>query len=133
MSEIARLHPRPPPKRKRQRPDSWGEPLEVKSAISWRFQWHREVLKRWDLSRRTDVAVAGVLMHEFGNRNRWFAELSFNALAERAGCSRRQAIRSVIRLRDKGLLKVTNEGARDRFGHQEVNRYVLIYKDRGVP
>jgi hypothetical protein len=127
-----RPHHRAPVKRKRELPDTWGPKIEIKSAASWRFQWHREILKRWDLTRRPEIAVAGVLMHAFQIKG-WFSELSFGQLAERAGCSRREAQRAVIKLRENGLIKVGNQGARDRTGRQQTNRYVLIYRCRGIP
>jgi hypothetical protein len=129
---VIRLRPlRPPPKRARRSPDCWGPPLEIKGAKRWRYDWHEEVLKRWDLG-RADIAVAGVLMHAFGHKG-WFAEVSLKQLAEKAGCSPRQAHRSTIRLREEGLVKVANEGARIGRASQETNKYVLIYRSRGVP
>jgi hypothetical protein len=120
---------RPPRKTKRQPPDTWGPPLEPKSAISFKHDWLDEVAKRWDLG-RTDLAVAIVLKSAFGYRKKYYAELSLEIIAERAGCSPRQAHRSVMNLRRNGLIKVRNEGC--RIGpRQETNQYVLTYLSRG--
>ena len=106
-SNVIPLRRTPPPTRKkRQQPETWGPPIEIKSAESWRYQWHREILKRWDLN-RTDLAVASALMHAFQAKG-WGARIGYDIIAERAGCSKREAIRSSVKLRDLGLIKVRN-------------------------
>lgn len=106
-------------------------PIEVKSAASWRYQWHELVLERADLS-RSEIAVAGALMHRFDG-GKGYAEIGLSALAKRAGCSRRAAILATQRLRALGLIVAANEGARVR-GRlaMATHRYRLIYRDRGV-
>jgi hypothetical protein len=107
------------------------EPIEVKSAEGWRFQWHRAVLERADLS-RSEIAVAGVLMHAY-RPDRAFAEIALTTLAKHAGCSRRTAATAIGRLRELGLIDVLNENVRIR-GRPTMatHRYRLIYRDRGI-
>jgi hypothetical protein len=112
-----------------------SEPIEIRSAEHWRFQWHEEVLKRRDLS-RSEIAIAGVIMHRF-KPDRDCAEVGLTALAKAAGCSRDTARTASKRLRELGLLAVLNEGVRKRSkqgrpGELETSRYSPIYKSRGV-
>jgi hypothetical protein len=109
----------------------WGPAIEIRSAASWRYQWHEEILKRWDLP-RSDLAVAGALMHCY-REDKGFAEIGLGALAKRAGCSRSTAALATKRLRRKELIAVVNEGQRSKDGMCEICRYVLIYSSRGVP
>lgn len=87
-------------------------PIEVKSPEGWRYQWHRLILQRGDLT-RSEIAVAGVLMHA-SDSVRQCAEIALTTLAKRAGCSRRAAVTVVLRLRDLGLIVAVNEGQRIR-------------------
>jgi hypothetical protein len=105
-------------------------PIEVKSAESWRYQWHRAVLERRDLT-RSEIAVAGALMDAY-RVERGFAEISLTTLAHHAGCSRRTAIRATQRLRDLGLIDPLNAGER-KPGRltMATHQYRLIYRDRG--
>jgi hypothetical protein len=122
---VQRISPR------RRKPDAeWAQPIEIKQAAHWRYQWHEEVLKRWDLS-RSQIAVAGVLMHAF-NPNLGFAEIGLSKLAARAGCSRAVASRATHRLRALGLLAVLNENVRKPSRSLETCRYSLVYEARGV-
>jgi hypothetical protein len=107
------------------------EPIYVKSAEAWRFQWHRAVLERADLS-RSEIAVAGTLMHAY-RTDRQYAEIALTTLAKHAGCSRRTAAAATRRLRILGLIAVLNEKARVR-GRltMATHRYRLIYRNRGV-
>jgi hypothetical protein len=106
-------------------------PIEVKSADGWRFQWHRAVLERRDLT-RSEIAVAGILMHAY-RVERHHAEIAIATLAKTLGCSRRTVISAVHRLRDLGLIAVANAGERIH-GRPTMatHRYRLIYLDRGV-
>lgn len=111
------------------------EPIEIKSAEHWRFQWHEEILTRPDLS-RSEVAIAGVIMHRF-RADRDYAEIGLTALAKAAGCSRDTARTAAKRMRGLGLLSVLNEGVRKpskqgRPGELETSRYRPIYTTRGV-
>ena len=81
-------------------------PIEVKSPEGWRYQWHRLILQRGDLT-RSEIAVAGVLMHA-SDSVRQCAEIALTTLAKRAGCSRRAAVTVVLRLRE------ANESAANR-------------------
>jgi hypothetical protein len=106
--------------------------IEVKSSESWRYQWHRAVLERSDLT-RSEIAICGVLMHAYDSL-RQHAEIALTTLALRAGCSRRAAVTAIQRLRDLRLIVAVNEGQRQR-GRPTMatHRYRLIYPDRGVP
>ena len=106
-------------------------PIEVKSPEGWRYQWHRLILQRGDLT-RSEIAVAGVLMHASDSVGQ-SAEIALTTLAKRAGCSRRAAVTVVLRLRDLGLIVAVNEGQRIR-GQPTMatHRYRLTYRDRGV-
>lgn len=106
-------------------------PIEVKSPEGWRYQWHRLILQRGDLT-RSEIAVAGVLMHA-SDSVRQCAEIALTTLAKRAGCSRRAAVTVVLRLRDLGLIVAVNEGQQIR-GQPTMatHRYRLTYRDRGV-
>jgi hypothetical protein len=121
-----------PPKRLSRNPETadWGAAIETKSAESWRFQWHEEILKRWDLS-RAELAVAGVLMHCY-RLDKGFAEIGLGALAKRAGCSRSTASKATMTLRRKGLIAVPNEVRRNSNGSLQVCRFRLIYWSRGI-
>ena len=122
---VQRISPR------RRKPDAeWVQPIEVKQAAHWRYQWHEEILKRWDLS-RSEIAVAGVLMHAF-NSTLGYAEIGLNKMAARAGCSRAVASRATRRLRSLGLLAVLNENVRKPNRSLETCRYSLVYEARGV-
>ena len=101
-------------------------PIEVKSPEGWRYQWHRLILQRGDLT-RSEIAVAGVLMHA-SDSVRQCAEIALTTLANRAGCSRRAAVTVVL-----GLIVAVNEGQRIR-GQPTMatHRYRLTYRDRGV-
>jgi hypothetical protein len=113
------------------KPDAeWLQPIEIKQAAHWRYQWHEEILKRWDLS-RSQIAVAGVLMHAF-NSTLGYAEIGLSKMAARAGCSRAVASRATHRLRSLGLLAVLNENVRKPNRSLETYRYSLIYETRGV-
>jgi len=111
---------------------NWGPPIEVKSAESWRYQWHEEILKRWDLTARSEIAVAGVLMHEY-RVEKGFAEIGRARIARQAGCTRSVACEAITRLRERGLIAVTNAGQRKPDGSLAIYRYRLIYASRGVP
>jgi hypothetical protein len=102
----------------------------VKSADGWRFQWHEEILKRWDLA-RSEIAVAGVLMHRY-EAVKGFAEIGLDQLAKRSGCARSTVSKATRTLRTKGLVAVTNEGQRKSDGSLATCRYRLIYRSRGV-
>ena len=106
-------------------------PIEVKSPEGWRYQWHRLILQRGDLT-RSEIAVAGVLFHA-SDSVRQCAENSLTTHAKRARCSRRAAVTVVLRLRDLGLIVAVNEGQRIR-GQPTMatHRYRLTYRDRGV-
>jgi hypothetical protein len=106
-------------------------PIEIKSAEGWRYQWHRLILERGDLT-RSEIAVAGVLMHAYDSV-RQYAEIALTTLAKRAGCSRRAVVTAALRLRDLGLIVVVNEGQRN-LGRPTMatHRYRLTYRDRGV-
>jgi hypothetical protein len=107
------------------------DPLEVTSAEAWRYQWHRALLQRADLS-RSEIAVAGALMHAY-RPERSYAEIALTTLALHAGCTRRTAITAIARLRDLGLIAVLNENVRVR-GQMlmATHRYGLTYRDRGI-
>jgi hypothetical protein len=107
------------------------EPIEIKSAEGWRFQWHRAVLERADLS-RSEIAIAGVLMHAY-RPDRGHAEIALTTIANHAGCSRRTAATAISRLRKLGLVDVLNENVRIR-GRRTMatHRYRLIYRGRGI-
>jgi hypothetical protein len=107
------------------------EPIEIKSAEGWRFQWHRALLQRADLS-RSEIAAAGALMHAY-RPDRGHAEIALTTLALHAGCTRRAAITAISRLRELGLIAVLNENVRVR-GRltMATHRYRLTYRDRGV-
>jgi hypothetical protein len=107
-------------------------PIEVKSLKGWRYQWHRLMLERCDLT-RSEIAVAGVLMHAYDGETRHYAEIALTTLAHHAGCSRRAAISAVRRLRDLGLIVAVNEGQRNR-GRltMATHKYRLTYRARGV-
>ena len=121
-----------PPRRRRRVSDehNWGPPLEVKNADHWRFQWHEEVLKRFDLN-RSQIAVAGVLMHAY-NPKKGYAEIGLTIIARRAGCSRDTANTAVWALQNNGLVNVTNRGALRPDGSRATNRYALTYVTRNV-
>lgn len=121
-----------PPRRQSRNPETadWGAAIKMKSAEWWRYQWHEEILKRSDLL-RSDLAVAGVLMHCY-HLDKGFAEIGLGALAKRAGCSRSTASKATMRLRRKGLIAVPNEGRRKSDGSLEVCRFRLIYNSRGI-
>src|SRR5437588_442766 len=129
--ERAPVARRQPPKRRAPAAADWGPPIVVKSAEAWRYQWHEEVLKRWDLKSRSLVAVAGVLMHAY-RVDRGYAEIGLAQLAERAGCSRSTASAATMLLRRKGLIEVLNEGQRKPDLSLETCRFRLTYLDRDV-
>jgi hypothetical protein len=107
------------------------EPIEIRSIDSWRYEWHRAVLQRCDLS-RSEIAIAGALMHAYQS-NRGYAEIALTTLALHAGCTRRAAITAIARLRGLGLIAVLNENVRVRGRRlMATHRYQLIYRDRGV-
>ena len=107
------------------------EPIEVKSWKGWRYQWHRAILQRGDLT-RSEIAVAGVLMHAYDDV-RQYAEIALTTLGKRAGCSRRAAVTAALRLRDFGLIVAVNEGRRIHGQPTMATyRYRLTYRDRGV-
>ncbi len=129
---LARRPTQLPTRRQRATSDiNWGPPIEFKNAEWWRYQWHEEVLKRWDLA-RSEIAVAGVLMHEY-RMERGFAEIGLARLAKQAGCSRSIAWTAIKTLRAKGLIAVKNAGQRKPDGSLAIARYSLIYVSRGVP
>jgi len=107
------------------------DPLEVTSVEAWRYQWHRALLQRADLS-RSEIAVGGALMHAY-RPERCYAEIALTTLALHAGCTRRTAITVIARLRDLGLIVVLNENVRVR-GRllMATHRYRLTYRDRGI-
>lgn len=128
---LQRAPARAPPRRvKRQPPASWGSPIEVKNLEFWRYQWHEEILKRWDLC-RSEIAVAGVLMHEY-RTDRGYAEIGLERLAAKAGCTRSIAFKATKRLRQKGLIAARNAGQRRPDASLATHRYGLIYASRGV-
>jgi hypothetical protein len=135
MANIITLHSarpaRPPRGRRMPAPPLDLAPIEVKSSESWRYQWHRLMLERDDLT-RSEIAVCGALMHAF-RIERGYAEIALSTLAAHAGCSRRSAITATQRLRDLGLIVAVNEGQRVR-GQPTMatHRYRLTYRDRGV-
>lgn len=122
---------KPIPKKSRAQPESWGPPIVVNTLLGWRFQWHEEVLKRWDLSRGA-IAVAGVLMHQY-RVQRGCAELSISLIALAAGCARGTVVAALKKLRNAGLIAVLNEGVR-RPGSKavEAHKYELIYTSRNI-
>jgi hypothetical protein len=106
------------------------QPIAVRSAQGWRYQWHEEILKRSDLS-RSEIAVAGALMHAFRS-DRGYAEMGLRKLAENAGCSRSRAQLATQRLRALGLVVVVNERVRACGRQLATHRYRLVYLSRGV-
>jgi hypothetical protein len=131
VAMLTRPSSRQPPRRLKIASEcDWGPRIEIKSAEYWRFQWHEEILKRWDLS-RSEVAISGVLMHAY-RTDRGFAEIGLNLIAMRAGCSRSTASKATMRLRSSGLIAIQNEHRRDSDGSLEIYRYRLIYKSRGI-
>jgi hypothetical protein len=132
MAAVVSLYrPQPsPPKRRKIAAPAISEPITIKSAAGWRYQWHEEILKRFDLS-RSEIAVAGVLMHHF-HVGKGYAEIGLSALAKKAGCSRNRASIATQRLRSLGLLVVINEGVRRPGRALATCRYQLVYLARGI-
>lgn len=122
---------KPIPKKSRAQPESWGPPIVVKTLLAWRFQWHEEVLKRWDLPRGA-IAVAGALMHAY-RVQKGCAELSISLIALAAGCARSTVVAALKMLRNAGLIAVLNEGVRRRGSKAvEAHKYELIYTSRDI-
>lgn len=122
---VRRISPRARP------PDpEWSTPYQVTNAEHWRHVWHEQILKRWDLS-RSDIAVAGVLMHAY-NIERAHARIGLARIAVRAGCSRSMAQRATKNLQERGLVKIQNAGTRTKDGQLATHEYRLTYESRGV-